>query len=223
MFHCLLGSIEQLLCLKSKSFNPQPHSASQNHILLTTLKHIWILARNISKKADQASPRAISLQKHQQLTEMINFVRSRENSKKFTVTTKMLNQRKKMLKQKKASVGHCWVFAFVYCNAGTHNGAEARGTGLLKTATECPVRPWSLVLKGTQKTWLTWSCASVDWPVEAWCQTDPRLGGGQEGLTVSQNRTHWGGREWQVFQKNTKHRHLGQISTEPPQERVLRP
>lgn len=50
--YCLQGFIGHLACLKHESFNPKTHPASQKHTLLATLKHFWLLAWDISKKAE---------------------------------------------------------------------------------------------------------------------------------------------------------------------------
>ena len=51
-FYCLLGFIEHVACLSPESFNPRTHPARPKHILLVTIKHSWLLAWDISKKAE---------------------------------------------------------------------------------------------------------------------------------------------------------------------------
>lgn len=123
-----------MLCLKPKSFNPRPHPASQNHILLTTFKYSWLLPRNISKMAEQASLRATPPQKHQQLKQKLpTLSEARKTVRQFTVTTQMLNQEKTVKTEAKAC-GLLLSFCFVYCNAGSQRWR------VLKTESEFPVQ-----------------------------------------------------------------------------------
>lgn len=88
----------------------------------------------------------------------------------------------------------------------------------MKTATECPVQALVLGSKGHTE---DLAHRAVHLWTDLW-ETDVRLT--QDGTSLfHKTELTQGGREQQVFQKNTTHSHLGQkISTELPRERAIK-